>query len=177
MPDQPSWIDRVPQILEAVSAPGLPPFLDRSGVERLFSVSPRQANRLIQRWEGYRVGRSILVSREALQRHLEQRELRAAGEREHGRKRRISETLGVARIEARRRSIPIPVLADSYSRQFEDLPAGIQLEPGELKIRFDDSTELLQKLFELAQAISNDPQRFQALADQPTVDMSTVAVL
>ena len=51
--------------------------------------------------------------------------------------------------------------------QFDDLSPGIRFAPGELRIEFSGSMDLLQKLFELSQAIANDQVRFEALADTP----------
>jgi hypothetical protein len=42
------------------------------------------------------------------------------------------------------------------------LPAGIELAPGRLSITFEETNELLQKLFQLAQAIQNDLGRLEA---------------
>jgi len=168
MPDQPSWIDRVPQILEALHSPGCPPFLDRPSVQKLFGdLSARQTNRLMQRCQGYRVGRSVLVSRESLEALLNQCHKTGAVEREIARKQRLLSSLAIARTEARSRAIQIPMTASAGWQQFDDLPTGIHLVPGELRIEFSGSTDLLQKLFGLAQAIANDQQRFEWLANLP----------
>ena len=168
MPDQPSWIDRVPQILEALHSPVCPPFLDRPSVQKLFGdLSARQTNRLMQRCQGYRVGRSVLVSRESLEALLNHCHKTGAVEREIARKQRLLSSLAIARTEARSRAIQIPMTASTGWHQFDDLPAGIHLIPGELRIEFSGSTDLLQKLFGLAQAIANDQQRFEWLTNLP----------
>jgi hypothetical protein len=61
MPNQPSWIESVPEILETLRAPGTPPFLDRPTVEVLFGVRRRQAIHLLRRFGGYQVGKTFLV--------------------------------------------------------------------------------------------------------------------
>jgi hypothetical protein len=49
-----------------------------------------------------------------------------------------------------------------------DLPAGIHLQPGELRIEFFGAEDLLRQLFELSQAMVNDYGRFQeAVEDAP----------
>jgi Tfp pilus assembly protein FimT len=121
----------------------------------------------MQRCQGYQVGRSVLVSRESLIAYLDHLHQTGAVEREITRKQNLLSTLAIARTEARGRAIQIPMTAPSSWRHFDDLPPGIRLLPGQLTIRFSDSTELLQSLFALAQAITNDPQRFHFLADQP----------
>lgn len=168
MPDQPSWIERVPQILEALRSVECPPFLDRASVQRLFGgLSARQANRLMQRCHGYHVGRSVLVARESLIALVEGWQKSGAVDRELARKERLLSTLAIARVEARSRAIQIPVQATNTWMQFADLSPGIRFAPGELRIEFSGSMDLLQKLFELSQAIANDQVRFEALADTP----------
>ena len=66
MPAFPGWYILVPQILESLSQPTAPPFLDRSSIERVFQVRRRQAIRLMQQWGGYQVGKTFLVDRKAV---------------------------------------------------------------------------------------------------------------
>jgi len=47
----------------------------------------------------------------------------------------------------------------------KDLPAGIHLKPGELRIEFYGAEDLLRHLFELSQAMVNDFGRFQAAVE------------
>ena len=166
MPDQPSWIERVPRILETLQSADCPPFLDRASVQRLFGdLSARQANRLMQRCHGYHVGRSVLVARESLTSLVENSQKSGAVDREIARKQRLLSTLAIARVEARSRAIQIPTQAPNAWVQFDDLSPGIRFVPGELRIEFSGSMDLLQKLFELSQAIANDQVRFETLAN------------
>ena len=48
----------------------------------------------------------------------------------------------------------------------KDLPAGIHLQPGELRIEFFGAEDLLRHLFELSQAMVNDFGRFQAAVEE-----------
>ena len=50
-------------------------------------------------------------------------------------------------------------------RKLADLAAGVALEPGHLHIEFVGAEDLLSKLYELAQAASNDFDRFRAAAE------------
>ena len=50
------------------------------------------------------------------------------------------------------------------SYRLPDLPAGVRLSPGELRIQSESAEELLTKLFALAQAIANDYEAFEGLA-------------
>ena len=47
-----------------------------------------------------------------------------------------------------------------------DLPAGIELKPGTLTVEYTKGVDLLQKLFTLVQAIANDFERFESLAER-----------
>jgi hypothetical protein len=48
----------------------------------------------------------------------------------------------------------------------KDLPAGIHLKPGELRIEFFGAEDLLRHLYELAQAMGNDFGRFQEAVEE-----------
>lgn len=163
MPDQPSWIERVPEIQRALERmPGEAPWLDRASVERLFGLSARQSVRLMRGCAGaVQVGRSLLVPRVDLLRLVGGAEGRGVEERR--RRQRLHEVLGVARVEAGRRAIPIPDVRLSPERVWGDLP-GVRLRPGRLEVEFQDVEELLRRLFELSQAIADDYGEFERLA-------------
>lgn len=163
MPDQPSWTHRVPQILTELAQPG-PAFLDRTAIERVFGLSPRQANRIMRDCPGgYVIGRSLVVPRAAVSAFVQTRIDPGATLTETRRRERLYETLADARNEAKRRRIIIPVKQDTFSRTFDDLPPGITFQPGLLQISFASPVELLEKLFELAQALGNDLGRIDDL--------------
>ena len=167
MPDCPSWIDRVPDILAHLENPNCAPFLDRAAIESLFHLRRRQAIALMHQVKGYRLAKALVVDRSALLRSLRTRLPRSRQEQE--RKQSVLEALGSARREfaesARQRALPIPAITlrpDIHERQLSGLTAGIQLAPGRLTITFDAPEELLQKLFELGQALANDYETFAA---------------
>jgi len=66
VPDQPTWIERVPTILAFLESEDAPLFLDRPAVERLFGLRRRQAIELLRRCGGYQVGKTFLVLRETM---------------------------------------------------------------------------------------------------------------
>ncbi len=165
MPDQPIWLDRVADILVELEAPASPPFLDRPAVELLFGLRRRQAIELMHHMAGYQVGRTFLVERAAVCRFLNQPAVRQATARAAVRKRRVLEYLAAARRDWPARKLRIPV---DPAPQSPGLPAGVELRPGQLTIRFDQPVELLQKLFALSRALANDCDRdrlLQACAD------------
>jgi hypothetical protein len=49
------------------------------------------------------------------------------------------------------------------NNKLSDLPPGVQLRAGELRIEFHGTEDLLRQLFELSQAIVNDYERFEEL--------------
>jgi hypothetical protein len=58
--------------------------------------------------------------------------------------------------------VRIPVEPGVSRRKLDELSAGIALEAGRLHIEFAGAEDLLAKLYELAQAASNDFDRFRA---------------
>jgi hypothetical protein len=161
MPDQPSWIEHVPKILEVLECPGAPPFLDRPSVERLFGVRRRQAIQLLGRLGGYQVGKTFLVPREAVVDFLRAPKRRLASDLEKGRFERVANTLGQARQDLHQRRVPIAIPAETLRLEISGLPEGIHLETGQLTVCFDKPIDLLQKLFALSQALANDFETFE----------------
>ena len=161
MPDQPTWIESVPEILETLEAPGTPPFLDRPTIEVLFGVRRRQAIQLLGRFGGYKVGRAFLVPREAVVGFLREPQRWRAAAEEKGRFERVANALGEARSELQQRRIPIPAQTETRQMEFAGLPPGIRLEPAQLTIQFQTPVELLEKLFALSQALTNDYETFE----------------
>ena len=163
MPDQPTWIESVPEILETLEAPGAPPFLDRPTIEVFFGVRRRQAIHLLRRFGGYKVGKAFLVPREAVIGFLRDPQRWRAAADEKGRFERVASALGQARSELQQRRIPIPAAIESLQMEFAGLPAGIRLEPGQLVIQFAQPVELLEKLFALSQAFAHDYPTFERI--------------
>ena len=46
-----------------------------------------------------------------------------------------------------------------------DLPAGVHLQPGELRIEFNGAQELLERLYKLSQAISTTTRRLREICE------------
>jgi hypothetical protein len=160
MPDQASWIKRVPEILERLESAQAPPFLDRPTVEILFGLRRRQAIALCHRFGGYQIGKTFLVPREAVVRFLRHPQRWSAAAVERARFDIVGRALGEARRELNQRRIVIPVPTETFHAEFSGLPAGIQFQPGTLTVAFGNPPELLEKLFALAQALANDYDTF-----------------
>jgi hypothetical protein len=161
MPEQPSWIDRLPEITRLLQAPDAPPFLDRPAIERLFGLRRRQAIAWMRRFGGYQVGKTFLVDRQVLLAFLEDPLRRHAADLEARRFRSVGELLACAREERHFRRISIPATRPLFPVDFAGLPAGIDIGQRELTIHFEHPQDLLEKLFALSQALANDYETFQ----------------
>lgn len=164
MPQLPLWYSRVPAILGQLRSPGAPPFLDRSAVESLFHVSRRQAIRLLGAADGYQVGKTFLVERQALMAFLESVENSGAGPEARARKRSVVAALDEVRNHAAAQRIQVPATADVFRRRPADLPPAIELvAPGKLQISYSGAEDLLAQIVELAAAAANDFPGFRKL--------------
>src|ERR1051325_6892651 len=127
MPAQPSWHLRVPEIRASLTHPSSPPFLDRPAIEKLFQLRRRQAIRILTACGGYQVGRTFLISREALLLYIEQVAAAGAVERIRQRKLRLSAALDEAAKHASAQRTQIRTDPGVLRRRPADLPAAIEL--------------------------------------------------
>src|ERR1035437_10002231 len=164
MPARPQWLLRTPLILEEIAALELS-VVDRSVIERTFGIHRRRAVQLMTALGGYQAGNTILIERRGLLEQLEK--IVSSGEFrfEERRRERLTESLDQARQRRRAAAISIPITRTAAKETLDPLPAGIALAPGMLQIEFDKPLELLEKLFGLAQAISNNFEQFEILAN------------
>lgn len=162
MPDQPTWLERVPAILAFLKSQDAPLFLDRPAVERLFGLRRRQAIELLRRCGGYQVGKTFLVLRETMVEFLNQPVTAGKVSDCLAQKRRVVDSLMEAWPLQEARKITFPVPSEVFAQTLSDLPGGIQLVPGQLTITFAAPLELLQQLFTLSQALANDYESFEA---------------
>jgi hypothetical protein len=164
MPAKSQWILRLPYIIEQLRA--LPsPVIDRPVVEELFQVGRRQAIYLLKSFAGFQSGKTFLAGRLALIEQLERVQGGQEFREEHRRRSRFAEDLARSRKLAPGKKIEIPAAEDVRDRRLAGLPAGIHLKPGELKIEFSGTGDLLKRLFELSQAILNDYGGFQKMVE------------
>ena len=164
MPARAAWLLKIPEIIRMLQAFEVP-VVDRATIERLFGLRRRQAIELLHRLGGYQTSRTFLMDRHLLIEHLQRL---AAGEefdRESRRRERLDGSIDQLRRHQTAARVRIPVPPDVYNRKLKDLSAGVALEPGHLHVAFSGAEELLGKLYELAQAASNDFDRFRAAAE------------
>ncbi len=166
MPNHPTWLERIPNILATVQSEITPPILDRQAIEILFGVRRRQAIVLLHRLDGYKVGQAFVVSRGTVIEFLQK--IMASGllETLEAKKTSVIEFLGEARQGLRLPSIPLPAtkLADIT---LDGLPEDIHLHPPTLTIHFHGATDLLEKLFSLSQALMNDFETLELAISGP----------
>jgi hypothetical protein len=156
MPPAPQWILRLPDIRQEVAALNAP-VIDRSVFEKIFSVRRRQAIHLMHRFGGYQIGRTFLIPTAALLDRLKALEGGDQFDRERHRKLRIATLLDEQRADLKAKHVrleppPLPPFG---------LPEGVVLESNRLIIHHTGATDLLQKLFNLAQKIGRDFENFE----------------
>ena len=162
MPAKSEWLLRLPEIRAELERLDVS-VVDRAGIERIFGLKRRRAIELMHQFGGYQTGRTFLLERarllEALQ-ALESGEDYAAEKRRRERLRDVVEASHDHLISKR---IRIPVHATTARASLDRLAPGVLLLPGILSIEFRHPIELLEKLYGLAQAITNDFERFEGL--------------
>jgi hypothetical protein len=137
-------------------------------LQRLLGVGPRRAQQILQPCVSLHLGSNGLAERPALIEHL--RRL-AAGEAAYYERRR-RERFVVALENWRRQWLEQPRLLVAapesvVNSEFRDLPAGVELGPGQITVQFDNPQQGLEKLLALAMAIGNDFAGFQQRTTLP----------
>jgi hypothetical protein len=140
--------------------------VDRSIVEKVFRLQRRRAIYLLKSFGGFESGNAFLIERLSLVAQLEAIREGAGFQEEYQRRVRFTEALERTRKLEPGKKIQIAAVPDVRDRRLADLPAGIHLKPGELRIEFFGTEDLLRHLFELSQAILNDYQRFQEIVEE-----------
>jgi hypothetical protein len=135
--------------------------IDRAAIEMLFRVRRRRAIELLGCFGGYKSGKTFFIDRSRLIERLEQIAAGAPFIAERARRERLSAELERVQRLAPARKVRIHTAPDVRERVMRDLPAGIHLKPGELRIEFFGAEDLLRHLFELSQAMANGFGRFQ----------------
>ena len=164
MPRKSEWIEQLPSALEELRQfPAS--VVDRAILEKVLRIERRTAIRLMNRFGGFQTGKTFLIDRVRLIEQLEQLDRGEAVTIERDRRSRLADELEKTRRLAPGRKVRVDVAPDVRARRMKDLPAGIHLKPGELRIEFYGAEDLLRHLFELSQAMVNDFGRFQAAVE------------
>lgn len=155
MPDKPSYLHRVSEILAEARTPKPIPFFRRCDIEALFGLKRRQAINLMHAVGAVRVSHEIAVPQHDLVLWLEKMALNPAREREIRRREHVIGRIVELKAETAARAVKI-VLPDPPP--LPDFPPGVSLQPGVLTITFETQQQLLERLFLLARAFAANPQ-------------------
>ena len=168
MPARPQWFHQVGPALEALRASSAL-VVDRAGIQKLFSVSPRTAVRMMGRFGGYQAGKTFLIGRQDLIAVLESLQADETFGQELRRRRRVSEDLERTREDLKARQVKLPVAAAADPGRASSLPCGmLVVRPGVLEVEFASAEDLLGRLWELVQLAGRDlPALTDALEHSP----------
>ena len=170
MPDQPTWIHRLTEILAWLESDEAPPFLHRGLIEGIFHLRRRQALRLMEKAGGYQAGRTYLIDRHQLARFLRERDARPV-EQAAQRKVRLEDTINESRrqVQAKRIRVRVdPNLTNPGFFQGPALPSGVEaVGPDRIEIRFFGPEDLLSKVAALVAFAVHEPGHFRKIFDPP----------
>lgn len=161
MPDNPTYILKLAEILAEARSPKPIPFFRRRDIEALFGLKKRQAVNLMHRIGVVRVSRELAVEQRDLVRWLEQMIRDPAVAAEQRRHEAVIGRIVELKAETAARAIKI-VLPDRAPTA--DLPDGVSLEPGLLTVSFENEQQLLERLFLLARVLAAQPELLRNLS-------------
>lgn len=167
MPAKPTWLHRVSEIVDQLNGMTVP-VVDRSMFERLFSLRRRRAITLMQQFEAFEAGRTLVIDRLRLIAQLEALREGREFEREHQRKQKLSASLDELHRHRRAANVVIQPIAPERRRMLPVLPFGVDARDGKLAIEFSTVQELLQRLYELSQVAADDFDTFSAVIEAAT---------
>ena len=163
MPDKPLWFDRLPDaIRELEQDPNPNPWVHRPAIEALLGVGRRRAQQLLAPLADRYIGTSLVARRADMIAYLKRL---AAGEQawyEGRRRKRLWAELDRTRREPH---LIIETSEDELrqlrSQDLDGLPAGVDLSPSSITLRFDTLEDALRKLMALAIAIGQNREGFE----------------
>ena len=157
------WYGRLEEIIEELRA--LPyPWVDRAALERSMRVGRRRAQQILQPCVTHRVGANGVADRNRLIAHLHALAESDPGYYEIKRRQQFLEKLDEWKRDwAANPRLPVEAPESIVNQRLENLPDGVQLGPGFILLRFNQSQEALEKLLALAMAIGNDLDRFDRM--------------
>ena len=155
MPDNPTYIHKLEEILAEARSPKPIPFFRRLDIQALFGLQKRQAVNLMHRIGAVRVSRELALEQSELVHWLEQMLADPSVAAEWRRREKVIDRIVDLKAEAAARAIKI-VLPDR--KPSVDLPVGVSLQRGVLTVSFDNEQQLLERLFLLARVLVNQPQ-------------------
>ena len=164
MPATPRWLLAVPDAIRQLAALDRE-LLTRRDIEQLFGVSRARAATLMQTFGAALTGNQRTLPRTQLLRQLRKHRAGAAFRGEAARRERLLTELRTARLTGIRVAVPIEALEGRLA----SLPDGVSVEPGRIEVRFSGAKDAVGRLFALAQALTNDYDRFETLVGRGEV--------
>ena len=160
MPASPRWLLALPDAIEQLDALDRP-LLTRRDLESLFGVSRARAATLMRAFGAELTGSIRTLPRTALLRQLRRLQQDATFRGEEARRDRVLTTLR----QARRTGIRVQVPVDALHGRLASLPAGVSVRRDRIEVRFTSAKDAVARLFALAQALTNDYERFETLIE------------
>jgi hypothetical protein len=164
----PSWIHRIPEMIETLALADRER-IDRQTVERLFDLRKTAAFQLLRRMGAEPVGHSLAISRTLLMARLREAHEHPHWHWERERRIRIRERIDQLR-PANRKSI-VPVTRDLRERievlVIGGLPESIRFDPGCLTITCRDLEHLVEQLVLVARSLDTDYATLKQRIEQP----------
>ena len=160
MPATPRWLLAIPDAIRQLEALDRE-VLTRRDIEQLFGVSRARAATLMQTFGAELTGNQRTLPRTQLLRQLRRHRTRAAFRGEETRRDRVVTALRQARLTGIRVAVP----SEALEARLAGLPAGVSVEPGRIEVRFSGAQDAVGRLFALAQALTNDYERFEELVE------------
>lgn len=112
-------------------------YVDPQTIEKVFAVSRPEAYRILRNLDTLELTGRLLVRRDALIQWIEAFVQSDEARCEFRRVERIDQLLETIRRNAAGSRVRVPA-ADVRSRLLRDLPGGIELQPGELRVSFSE---------------------------------------
>ena len=164
VPATPRWLLAIPDAIQQLEALDRD-LLTRRDLEALFGVARARAATLMRDFGAELTGHQRTLPRAQLLRQLRKHRARAAFRGEATRRDRVVTAIRQARLTGIRVAVPLEALEARLS----GLPAGVSVEPGLIEVRFSGAQEAVARLFALAQALTNDYDRFETLVGRGEV--------
>jgi hypothetical protein len=158
MPPHPRWLLAIPDAIRQLEMLDRD-LLTRRDLEQLFGVSKPRAAILMRAFGAERTGNVRTLARAALLKQLRARRKGTVFSGEVDRRERVMTALRRARITG----IKVPVATEMLSVKLAGLPAGVTVAPGRIEVQFAGARDAVARLFALAQALTNDYDRFEDL--------------
>jgi hypothetical protein len=156
----PRWLLALPDAIAQLEALDRE-VLTRRDLEQLLGVGRAHAATLMHTFGAGQTGNVRTLPKTQLLKHLRARRKGMVFSGEVRRRGRVFDALRQARLSGIRARVPASVM----SAKLAGLPEGVSVEPGRIEIRFTGAKQAVGRPFALAQALTNDYERFETLVD------------